>query len=243
MSGDPLGVCAAFAAAVASNDEAAAAQCVSAAAWASQSGDSPRRLFDKAAHPQRGFAIDVKGTLSGADSTRAAVRIELVHEGQVRGELQLLGEGAPWKLAGVTKKARLVDAFVGGKAPALLEFEAMPVDGDAADAVVAISALSMQAAAGSENAAALVSSLMNESEHAYKVVGYLQQAARTGLQVRVQDARRFDGLGRSVVKAVVRKADPNEPTQPLWLYAERGPPIQWYAQSSYFSPDTLLADA
>ena len=62
-----------------------------------------------------------------------------------------------------------------------------------------------------------------------------------GWQVRVQDARRAAGLNRSVVRAVVVKPDPGLRPELVWIYGESGPPISWYAHTTYFSPDTLLA--
>jgi len=247
MSSDPTTVVQAFAAAAASGDEAAAAGLSSPFSWAADHGDSPSRLFAKARHPQRGFSIEVKDVQSAADSTRAAVRVELVHpERGAMAEVHLLGQSVSaddtaWKLGGVSKMPRFVDAFLSGALPALLDFDALPVDGDAADSVLAISALAQQAMHGNEQARVLVESLMNETEQSYKGVGWLQNAARFGWQVRVQDARRAAGLNRSVVRAVVVKPDPGLRPELVWIYGESGPPISWYAHTTYFSPDTLLA--
>jgi hypothetical protein len=237
---DPLEVARAFAAAAEVVDLTAAEALVAADTWSKDHGDTPARLFAKATHEQRGFTIAVKDMVAGAEGSRAAVRIELIVRGEPRGELHLLGEGEPWRIGGVTKKPALVAAYLEGKVPCLLAFDELPLDADAAESVVAIGALATQAAHGSEQAAALVASLMNESADAHKVVGWLQQAARVGVQVRVRDARKIPGLNLSIVKADVVKPDPNQPSNEVWLYARSGPPIAWYAQTSYFSPDTLL---
>lgn len=241
MITNPSQVVAAFASAVKQGDEGAARALCEPEFWGAEHGDAPKRLFTKAAHPQRGFAIKPLDVRSGAESSRAAVRCELVREDRgTIGEVHLLGTGAdPWRIGGVSKSERFINAYLDGTVPPLLRFDGLVADSDAADSVVAISALALQAKHGNPLATQLIESLMNETDASLAVVGWLQHAAGWGWQVRVLDARKSVGLGRSVAKCNVVKPSGDE--ELVWLFGESGPPIAWYAQTTFFSVDALLA--
>jgi len=222
-------------------DSEAARAVVTEDGWEIDHGNGIGRLFSRAGHPRLGYQLAIgEGDIQAAPR-RAAVPLDLVRKGKVVTSVHALVVGADWKLAAISESAGHVTAWLAGKAPALLHFDALDKDADAMDSVIAINLIAHQAFSGNPAGAEMIGALMNEADDTRDVIAWLQHLIGQKSVAKVVDARKLPGINRSVAKVQWQLPNSSYGPETAFLYADSGPPIQWYARASGFSPETLFS--
>src|SRR5688572_26048717 len=105
-----------FAAAILARDEAGARAC--AADW-ERSSDGAARLYGQLTD-EEGCRIEVAGASLLGAAGRVVVPVVVRAGGRIVQKLSLLGDGYPWRIAGVAVNETHVDCYLAAEAPARL---------------------------------------------------------------------------------------------------------------------------